>query len=286
MTTPTGNYQFAFNGWAFGGLGQGVQVLQVEGLEDMPDLRVQDDTRGFQDGMFTGRDFLSGRTITFTLQIMNDAANSMQTYLAELKANLVFQQQGTGTLQFQLPGRALQRVYGRVRKRHISIDPDYVYGRAIATVEFFCPDPRVYDDAQILIGLNPTSQVGRIYNRTYNLVYNTPSGTTSSFATATNAGNVTVFPTITLTGQMLNPIVVNSTTGQSLPLNISMSAADTIVIDPDLRGVTYNGLPARNLLSNTAQWFGFPPGNTTIGIVVPTAAATAQCQITYRNGYV
>ena len=286
MATPTDNYEFAFNGWLFGGPGQGVQVLEVSGLEDLPELRVQDDTRGFQDGMFRGRDFLSGRTVSFTLQVMNDSAGTMQTYLAELKANLQFQQSGTGTLQFQLPGRALQRLSARVRRRALKIDPDYTYGRSYATVEFFCPDPRIYDDTETLIGLNPTSQVGRVYDRTYNLVYTSPSGSTSSFATASNAGNVTVYPVITLTGAMTSPIVVNSTTGQSIPISLTMSAADTLVIDPDLRSVTYNGLPARNLVSNAAQWFGFPPGNTTIGIIATTASSSAQCQITYRNGYV
>lgn len=286
MATPTENYEFAFNGWLFGGPGQGVQVLSVEGLEDLPQLRVQDDTRGFQDGMFTGRDFLSGRTVVFNLQIMNDSNATMQTYLAELKANLQFQQSGTGVLQMLLPGRAVQRLVARVRRRSIRIDPEYTYGKALATVEFFCPDPRVYDDAEILIGLNPTSQVGRPYDRIYNLVYTTPSGATSSFATAANAGNVTVFPLFTLTGAMTSPIIVNSTTGQSIPIGLTMSAADTLVIDPDLRSVTYNGLPARNLVSNTAQWFGFPPGNTTIGIIVASAGASAQAQITYRNGYV
>ncbi len=286
MATPTEDYEFAFNGWLFGGPGQGVQVLSVEGLEDLPQLRVQDDTRGFQDGMFTGRDFLSGRTLVFTLQIMNDAANTMQTYLAQLKANLQFQQSGTGVLQFLLPGRSLQRLNCRVRRRSVRIDPEYAYGKTLAVVEVFCPDPRVYDDSQILIGLNPTSQVGRIYDRTYNLVYTSPAGSSSSFATATNNGNVTVFPVITLTGSMVSPIVVNSTTGQSIPINLTMSAADTLVIDPDLRSVTYNGEPARNLISNASQWFGFPPGDTVIGIIVTSADVTAQCQITYRNGYV
>jgi hypothetical protein len=286
VATPVDNYEFAFNGWLFGGPGQGVQVLSVEGLEDLPQLRVQDDTRGFQDGMFTGRDFLSGRTVVFTLQIMNDSNASMQTYLAEVKSNLQFQQSGTGVLQMLLPGRAVQRLTARVRRRAITIDPEYSYGKALATVEFFCPDPRIYDDSQILIGLNPTSQVGRVYDRTYDLVYTSPSGSTSSFATATNSGNVTVFPVITLTGAMTYPIVVNSTTGQSIPINLIMSAADTLVIDPDLRSVVYNGLPARNLISNAAQWFGFPPGNTTIGIIAASADVSAQCQITYRNGYV
>lgn len=286
MPSPAENYEFAFNGWLFGGPGQGVQVLSVEGLEDLPVLRVQDDIRGFQDGMFTGRDFMSGRTITFELQVMNDASNSMQTYLAELKNNLVFQQSGTTVMQFLLPNRALQRVNARVRKRSIKIDPEYVYGRAIAYVEMFCPDPRIYDDALSSQTLTPTSQVGRTYNRTYNLIYNTPSGTTSSFGVFTNTGNVTVYPTFTFSGAMTNPRIVNSTTGQSIPLNIVTSAADTLVVDPDLRSVTYNGSPARNLVSNTAQWFGFPPGDTTLGIVVDTAAAAANCVVSYRNGYV
>ena len=81
MATPSANYVFGFNGWLFGGPGQGVQVLEIDGLEDLPDVRVQDDSRGYQDGQFTGRDFFQGRHVTFQLQVMNDANGTMQTYL-------------------------------------------------------------------------------------------------------------------------------------------------------------------------------------------------------------
>jgi len=286
MATPAENYEFAFNGWLFGGPGQGVQVLEIEGLEDMPSLRVQDDTRGFQDGMFTGRDFLNGRVVTFTLQIMSDSAGTMQQYLAQLKANLLYQQQGTGTLQFQLPGRALQRVYGRVRRRNVKIDPDYVYGKSLATVEFFCPDPRIYDDAAGFTVLTPTNEVGRVYNRVYDLRYLTPSSSSASQGSFTNNGNVTVFPKITLQGQMLNPQIVNITTGATISLNYYMGSSDVVVIDPDMRSVTLNGNPARNLILNSSEWFGFPPGTTTVGIVVPTVVSGATVTIEYRNGYV
>lgn len=285
MTTPSGDYQFAFNGWLFGGLGQGVQVLEVDGLEDMPTLRVQDDIRGWQDGQFTGRDFLNGRSITFTLQVMNDSAASMQTYLAQLKANLLYQSEGTGTLQFQLPGRGVQRVSARVRRRNVKIDPDYVYGKTTATVELFCPDPRIYDDAQQGATLTPGATLGRTYNRVYPLVYNTPVSGSSAFASFTNAGNVTVFPTITFNGAMVNPRVVNSTTGEFISLSVTTSAADVIVIDPDMRAITYNGFPARNLLTNDSVWFGFPPGTTTVGIVADTTIS-GTASITFRNGYV
>jgi hypothetical protein len=286
MATPASNYVMAFNGFLFGGPGQGVQVLEIDGLESLPDLRTQDDIRGYQDGMFTGRDFLSGRYVTFRLQIMNDSANTMQTYLAQLKSNLVPQQQGTGVLQFQLPGRSLQRLNARVRKRNIKLDPEYVYGRSEAMVEFFCADPRIYDDALITAALNPTSQVGRVYNRVYPLLYNTIGSGGVGSTTVTNSGNVTVFPTFTLNGAMTNPIIVNSSTGQYLSLNITTSATDTIVIDPDLRSITYNGLPARNLLINGSSWFGLPAGSTTIGIISSTASTASSLVITYRNGYI
>lgn len=285
MATPSGNYQFAFNGWLFGGLGQGVQILEIDGLEDMPSLRVQDDNRGFNDGMWTGRDFLNGRVITFTLQVMNDAAGTMQTYLSELKSNLLYQQSGTGVLQFQLPGRSLQRVSARVRRRSVRIDPEYSYGRSTAFVELFCPDPRIYDDALAGGILTPTNETGRTYNRVYPLVYQTPIATSSAVQSFTNDGNVAVFPTFTISGECLNPIIKNLTTGDALTLNIVMSAADTVVIDTDTRSVTLNGNPARNLVANSAEWFGFEPGATSVAMIAPSSN-NAFCNVAFRNGYI
>ena len=285
MSTPSADYQFSFDGWLFGGSGQGVQVLEISGLEDMPTLRTQDDTRGFQDGMFTGTDFLSGRTLTFTLQIMTDTSNTMQTYLNELKSYLMYQQSGTTVLQFQLPGRSVQRVNARVRKRSIKIDTDYSNGKALAMVELFCPDPRVYDDAAQSQTLTLGSLVGRVYNRIYPLVYQTIISCGSSIGSFTNSGNVTMFPTFTLTGPCINPTIVNSTTGASIPIVYTMTSGDTIIIDPDLRSVILNGSPARNIISNNAQWFGLPPGTTTLGVIVPAAAA-GTCVVDYRNAYV
>lgn len=283
MATPSANYQFAFNGWLFGGAGQGVQVLAVDGLESQPDLRVQDDIRGYLDGYFSGRDFLNGRSVQFTLQIMNDANGSMQTYLAQLKANLTPQETGTGSLQFILPGRSLQLLNARVRKREIILDPDYVYGRSIAQVEMFCPDPRIYDNATQQLNLTPSSGLGRIYDRTYNLVYNT--GVAGNSGTATNSGNTTTWPTFTITGPCTNPVVLNSTTGESITFILTMNGNDVLVIDPELRSVTLNGVSARNLLSNSSTWWGLPPGSTTIGFSAQSGTG-ATLNATWRNAYI
>lgn len=285
MTTLTQNYQFAFNDWVFGGLGAGVQILEVQGLEDLPDMRVQDANRGYADGMWTGRDFLSGRTITFKLQIMNNANGTMQQYLSDLKANLLYQTTGTGVLQFKLPTRSQQRVVARVRKRALKIDPEYSYGRSEATVEFFCPDPRIYDDAEIVGALVPGAGLARTYNRTYNLTYSTPLSAFTSAMDFTNSGNVTVFPKFTMTGSCSNPVIFNTTTGQRLQMSVTLGASDVLVLDTDLRTVTLNGGYARNVLAAGSTWFGFPPGVTSLGVACVTTSGSS-LSVSYRNGYV
>ena len=69
MATVTSlpNYGFAWNGFIFGGTGSPYQITAADGIKNLPAIRNQDDTQGFNDGMFSGRDFLGGRNITLTI---------------------------------------------------------------------------------------------------------------------------------------------------------------------------------------------------------------------------
>ena len=229
----TQNYQFAFGDgtgstqWVFGGPGAGVQVLEVDGLEGIPNLRTQDTNRGYMDGSFSGRDFIDARVITFTLQIMSDDLNSMQTYLAELQQYLMPQRSGINVLQVYLPGgRGVRRLYGRVRKRQITIDPSYSYGRAIATLEFFCPDPRIYADLVTSYTINSLSSLSRTYNRVYgsSTTSNTIGVGSKTFTvgaslgylagqsiTAQSQGTPTAYMTGTVTSYSVTTLVTNMT---------------------------------------------------------------------------
>jgi hypothetical protein len=288
------DWVFSFNGFLFGGPGQGVQILDITGLEDLPSLRVQDDNRGYADGMFTGRDFLNGRIISMTCSIMSDANASMQTYVQQMKAAFVSQSSGTSAFRFKLPTRNTQQVQARVRKRDITIDPNYVYGRAIAHIEFFCPDPRIYDDTASTGTLSPVTSVGRTYLRTYPLTYNSSSGLTNS-APFINTGNYTTFPTYTISGVCSNPTIQNITTGQILSFNISLGAADTLVVNSDLRTVILNGnTNVRNTLVGGSTWFGLPaqpvpavtPQQATTLLFTTLSYSISQpptCTVFYRN---
>lgn len=285
MPTPASSYGFAFNGWLFGGAGQGVQVLSIEGLEDLPTLRTSDAGRGFADGVFTGSDYLNNRTIVMELQIMSDANAPMSTYLAQLKQYLLSQTAGTGVLQFLIPNRGVQRVNARVRRRAIKIDPEYTYGKAYALVEFFCPDPRLYNDTATTASLVPTAGALRTYNRTYNRTYTvTSAGATS--VVLTNNGNYQTFPTFTITGTCASPLITNYSTGQILSFpSATLGSTDVLLVDCDLKTVMLNGVAARNLLSNTSQWFGLSP-NVATTINYSVSSGSGSCNISFRDAYI
>ena len=95
-----------------------------------------------------------------------------------------------------------------------------------------------------------------------------------------------MFPTMTLVGPCTNPVIYNQSTGQSLSFNYALLGTDTLVIDTDLRSVTLNGNPARNLLMNGSQWFGFPAGNTTLTFTTTAYTVGAALTISYRSAYV
>lgn len=78
MATVTSltNYSFAFNGYVFGGGSSMHQVLSVDGLEGLPNIRNQDDNRGYADGMFTGNDFLSGRDVIVNVLTMGNKSTA------------------------------------------------------------------------------------------------------------------------------------------------------------------------------------------------------------------
>lgn len=278
-------YSFAFDDFIFGGDNSPYQIMTINGLEDLPDIRNQDDNRGYQDGMWTGRDFLSGRTITMSITVRGDVNNSMSTNLYSLQAALQPQQQGTKVLQFQMPNAPLQRVNARVRRRAVTVDTSYSSGLATLVYEFFCPDPLIYEDTNNTQNIySAIGETGRIYNRIYNMLYGGGSGNNQLI---TNDGWATTYPVITITGPALNPKISDITSGAFLLLNYNMVISDTIVIDTNLRSVTLNGVNQRSILDNSSTWFALPSGTSVYQFRATSNTGTGtSCIVSWRNAYI
>lgn len=280
------NYQFQFGSFQFGGAGSPYQIIDVDGLESLPDLRVQDDNRGYNDGMYSGRDFLSGRHLTFTIHTFAGGGKSAQQNFQLLQNALIPQSSGTTTLQYLLsPYDIEMQVSARVRTRLTKIDPEYTFGYIRSQYTFFCPDPRTYSNVLTTASMVPSQPLGRTYNRTYNLTYG--GGSIGTSTAVTNAGNWTTYPTITITGPALYPTVGNVTTGQYLTINYALTNTDTLVIDLNQKLVTLNGSPARNLLTSNSQWFGAPPGTSYFYFTANTyQVGLTTGTIAYRSAWV
>jgi hypothetical protein len=367
--TSLNNYSFAWNDYVFGA-GSAHPVSDVQGLEALPGIRNQDDNRGYSDGMFSGNDFLGGRTITmsmvtlassstasisaasatgtsvityttstahglvsgqlvtitgvlstgnptgtagvafnqtnsvctvtsttqFTLAVvltdtrtsggvMNMNSSAQYNYNL-LQRALLPQTTGTTPLQFQLSNAGgLQRVNARVRVNMSSVDPDYTYGYIKSSATFFCPDPRIYDDTLQTASLAVSNALGRIYNRTYNLVYG--FGSSGATTNVVNNGWATTYPTISINGPIVNPTIGNTTTGNYITVTGSYSNTDIVFIDLDSKLITVNGAAARNLVSGTSTWFGAVPGNNAFYLTGSgTLAGTTAATVSWRSAYI
>jgi len=156
----------------------------------------------------------------------------------------------------------------------------------MSQVEFFCPDPRYYDSNEQTATLLYSVPSGRIYNRTYNLVYGGGSGTLTT--TITNTGWTDTYPVITINGPITNPEVGNATQGAQLLFNVVLSSSDEFVIDLYNKLITLNGQPARNtLISGGSEWFSAQPGNNSFYFTgVGTLAGTTQAVVEWQSAYI
>lgn len=287
MTTLTNVYSFAFNGQVFGGAGSPYQILSVDGLESLPGIRNQDDNRGYNDGMFTGRDFLSGRTISIIFQTFGNSLGSAQTNYNTIQSVLLPQTSGTTPLYFKFPNSPTQEQFinARVRGLRTTVDPNYTYGMITSQVEFFCPDPNYYNNTLQTATLAYLPPTGRTYNRVYNLIYTPASNAVTT--TVDNIGWGTTYPTITLVGPIVNPTLSNVTTGNSLTFNCTLTGSDVLVIDLYNKVITLNGVAARNLLQS-GTWFGAPPGQSIFSLSAPSGYVAGQttATISWYSAYI
>lgn len=281
------NYEFQFGSFLFGGTTSPYQIQSIDGLESLPDLRVQDDNRGYNDGMFTGSDFLAGRSITMEIFTFAGNGNSAMTNFDLLQQALIPQTNGTTTLQFLLSQYdSEKRIGARIRGRRTTVDKDYTFGYIRSQYTFFCPDPRYYSNtATTVVMAANVGALGRTYNRTYNMTYG--GGSLVDSAEINNVGWVTTYPVITINGPVTSPTVGDITTGAYITVNTSLTNTDSLVIDLDQKLVTLNGSPVRNLVAGNSQWFGAPPGISnyyfTGGSLVGGVTAAS---VTYRSAYI
>jgi hypothetical protein len=112
-----------------------------------------------------------------------------------------------------------------------------------------------------------------------------PLGGTINMVNIVNNGDIDTYATFTFTGNITNPTIVNTTTGENFSINTSLSGGDVVVVKKDNTGlqVTKNG---SNILSSfDGTFFKIRKGSNILVMNASIFDSTSLCTVTFYNKY-
>jgi hypothetical protein len=121
---------------------------------------------------------------------------------------------------------------------------------------------------------------GVTFPLTFPITFGASSG---GSATATNAGNAAVFPTITIAGPVVNPVVSNDATGESLRLNITLLAGDVLTINTCRRTILLGQTNKMSSKIAGSVFWSLPPGDNPLRFAADTYN-TGTATVAWRSG--
>jgi hypothetical protein len=157
-----------------------------------------------------------------------------------------------------------------------------------ATIPLVAPDPRKYST----IPLTETATIPApvINPLTLSPTFTLPAGfpgsvpPVASAITCVNEGTFETRPTITVTGPISSPSIVNAVTGQAITFTgLNMAASDQLVISTDARQGYLNSVfyPA----DVTSAWFVLQPGPSQIYLTGDTFEGGAQVSMVWSSAW-
>lgn len=153
-------------------------------------------------------------------------------------------------------------------------------GRAEFSLSVIAPDPRKYATTTQTTNLVLPLLSGGIAPPLTPPLTVTGSSTVSQ-ATLTNAGTVTTYPTLTITGPCPPARIVNLTTSEVLRVVDAVPSGQTLVIDTLNNSASVNGQFRRVL----GSWWGLQPGANEVAFSADGYDAAASLSVSFRSAW-
>lgn len=278
-------YNLEWSGLTLGG-DSPYQLAELIGVHDGPGVRTSDSDRARGTGQWPGTDYLTGRSILATFEIVGKAATSADAAIAAFSAATVVGQGPEAPLVLEVPGLAGGRrvtVGARVRRVSLPVDRAYLFEHGTAIVEWWATDPRFYDETPTTASTftGPLSGVGLLFPATADLYFGGPLP--SGVVNVTNDGEVPAPWRVTFTGPVTDPRIENLTTGATLRLSGTVPPGAELVIDSGARDVTLGGASRYGWLALGSRWSDLAPGPNTVRLTA--AAGTGTATLSYRSAW-
>lgn len=268
------------------GSGTPYRWLSLTGLEDLPGIDSGNVSRPARHGSWPGIAYAQERTITYSSQMSTDPAGFGAAVRALRQATALSPLGVDEPLVIRTRGGETRLMYGRVRARALPNEPGAGIGRAKATIQWVCADPRLYSVTEHSVTIpQPSAGSGLVYPITYPLDFGTAGDSGSRLVD--NAGDIAASPVLTITGPCTTPSVTQVATGVVFELGLTLAAGESVVIDTGAGTVLLGGVADRLFSMTSAsvppELFTLPPGETELAFRAAVYGGGASCTVTWRD---
>lgn len=242
-----------FDGVVVGYPQAGEHLLVDLNVAGKPEATVGDNGRPREDGMFFGRDLLTGRLISLEGSVSTDSGDTARLAWEALSAawdaeELRLTPTATGMLRLRMHDGPTRVVYGRPRDINPKDDPGYKLldvGRLDWVAQFRCIDHLFYDDVEQSEGFDIVSggAPGLRSPLRSPLTSRVPGSSLELAGRVVVGGTQPAWPQITIYGPVVNPAWFDIGVGWlQLALTLRYDEFVTIATAPWNRSVRLNGV--------------------------------------------
>ncbi|WP_274031190.1 phage distal tail protein [Streptomyces sp. MMBL 11-1] len=258
-----------YNGVVMGLPESAISIVGVDGLLSAPEIRTSDLVLVQRNGLWPGRDYMNGRTVTLTLEVYG---STREEYTAALNALQAAFQPCTDELpfRFRFPGAAGDQtafVMARVRRRSAPLDLSFAYRTCNMVVELFATSPFIEGDAPRTI---PVRSAGP----------DDPGFTPIS--RFTQYGTFNARPAVEIHGAT-SPTLTDEATGEFFGVNYT----GTVRVDSQAQTVTDGaGASIAGLIKPGSTWPEFAPGDHRLKLTTGNANLQATAVVSWVDRWV
>ncbi len=279
----TEQWQVEYRNTVWGGLNADVQITDLSGWWDKPNLRGNNTDRPGRHGAIAGRKHADTRTVEVELTVSVD--DDDMAILAAIDDVCAYTDEPVEepVVMWARSDQPLL-VHGRLEKVAIPTDHEWSVGHHRIRLQWVCTDPRRYHwqpFASPVLGMSGGSPTGITWPLTWPITFG--GGVSTGSLTLPNLGNSEAYPVFTLTGPLSAPTITRADTGQKLQFapNYELVDGQTLTVDTGTRSVILDDSVSRRDALVVADWFTLPRESSTVvtlnstGVYDPSAGLRA-----------